>query len=438
MPEGTPDSVSLLKSQVSTQETTTSVSPSDTIALSSYSSPSPQVQQSPHKSVNGGVSPTLLNQNNSLPSWETRPDYSTITSSSKLNIPSSSVPAVSHSPDILDQFYLYACPGQEFSQPEMVNLAQTIPTSHSCQTVNPSYLDGSLTETTLTSSHRTPSYRDQLRLPLFPSTSKTASQGVLQFPKEIITSPPFRSIPQPEGTTPSGEDAFSNADPLSPHRERVRSTSPSLLNSQCSSREGDGYQIPSSPTRAIYWAVTSWEDTIQGDTIIMLLKQMKHLKGAVGSAIHQCASVTNPHRHWLLRMSQQIRPTAFPLLIRQNCWLAPVTPSGEDTLKEAIAKYLNYIKGKGLGHIEMGEPIVPLQVKKNRRTKNEEILDLVLAGERPSRICQKYPQLMSNIYKLARFRPQRTCRTDLVYYYGPPGTGKTSSISRVLNTVHKC
>ena len=67
----------------------------------------------------------------------------------------------------------------------------------------------------------------------------------------------------------------------------------------------------------------------------------------------------------------------------------------------------------------MGPPIVATQVKKNNRTKNEEILDLVLAGERPSRICQRYPQLMSNIYKLARFRPQRTCRTDLVYYYGP-------------------
>ena len=85
----------------------------------------------------------------------------------------------------------------------------------------------------------------------------------------------------------------------------------------------------------------------------------------------------------------------------------------------------------------MGQPIVPQQVKKNKRTKNEEILDMVLAGERPSQICQKYPQLMSNVYKLARFRPQRTCRTDLVYYYGPPGTGKTTSISRVLNTIRK-
>ena len=42
---------------------------------------------------------------------------------------------------------------------------------------------------------------------------------------------------------------------------------------------------------------------------------------------------------------------------------------------------------------------------------------------------------MSNVYKLARFRPQHSFRTDLVY--GPPGTGKTTSISRLLNVIRK-
>ena len=41
------------------------------------------------------------------------------------------------------------------------------------------------------------------------------------------------------------------------------------------------------------------------------------------------------------------------------------------------------------------------------------------------------------MYKLARFRPQRTFRTDLIYYYGPPGTGKSTSVSKVLNTIRK-
>ena len=45
--------------------------------------------------------------------------------------------------------------------------------------------------------------------------------------------------------------------------------------------------------------------------------------------------------------------------------------------------------------------------------------------------------MLPQIYKLARFRPQRTHRTDLVYYHGPPGTGKTTAISRVLNTIRK-
>lgn len=39
--------------------------------------------------------------------------------------------------------------------------------------------------------------------------------------------------------------------------------------------------------------------------------------------------------------------------------------------------------------------------------------------------------------KLARFRPQREARTDLVYYYGPLGTSKSITVSRVLNTIRK-
>lgn len=53
------------------------------------------------------------------------------------------------------------------------------------------------------------------------------------------------------------------------------------------------------------------------------------------------------------------------------------------------------------------------------------------------RDCLKFPQLLPQIYKLARFRPQRQLRADLVYYYGPPGTGKSTSIHRLLSTVRK-
>ena len=116
--------------------------------------------------------------------------YLTTTNSYMSNIPSSLVPAVSHSPDILDQFYLESCHGQELLQPETETLAETIPTSQSYQTVNPSYLDRSLTGTTQISSPVTKSSRDQLRLALFPSTSKTGSQGVLPYQKVTITSPP--------------------------------------------------------------------------------------------------------------------------------------------------------------------------------------------------------------------------------------------------------
>ena len=85
--------------------------------------------------------------------------------------------------------------------------------------------------------------------------------------------------------------------------------------------------------------------------------------------------------------------------------------------------------------IERGIPL--LQVAKNKRTKNEEIMAMVLDGKRASEICLVYPQMYANIYKLMRWRPQRSFRTDLVYYYGPPGTGKTTSVSRVLSTIRK-
>lgn len=62
---------------------------------------------------------------------------------------------------------------------------------------------------------------------------------------------------------------------------------------------------------------------------------------------------------------------------------------------------------------------------------------MILEGKKCSEICLRYPQLLPNIYKLARFRPQRSHRTDLVYYFGPPGTGKTTTISRVLNTIRR-
>ena len=149
--------------------------------------------------------------------------------------------------------------------------------------------------------------------------------------------------------------------------------------------------------------------------------------------------MSNLHRHWLIKMSRQVRKSQFPVSIQNQCWLAVVTCSGGDTLKEAIEKYLNYIKGKGSPLVQRGVPL-PQMIgpnNPNKRTKNEIILSRILDKERCSTICLDFPQLLPQIYKLARFRPQRTHRTDLVYYYGPPGTGKTTAISRVLNTIRK-
>jgi len=103
----------------------------------------------------------------------------------------------------------------------------------------------------------------------------------------------------------------------------------------------------------------------------------------------------------------------------------------------AVKKYTNYIKGKGPGLIQKGKIIDTSQdqPKANKRTKTEIIRDLILQRVRISKIVLQFPQLIEKIYKLARLRPQRQFRTDVVYYYGPSGMGKTNSIDTLLRTI---
>ena len=190
---------------------------------------------------------------------------------------------------------------------------------------------------------------------------------------------------------------------------------------QVSSVDGGSSRL----TRATYWALTSWDSDLTMERLLSNLVLMGPLVVSIlGSQTHMCQSNQGPHRHWLVKMSRQIRKMQFPLAIRQTCWVSPVTATGKDTLGDTLRKYILYIKGKGAATVERGVPFL-VKSEKNQRTKNEEILEMVLQKKRCSEICLKYPQLMQSVYKLARFRPQRNFRTHLVYYYGPPGTEKS-------------
>jgi len=91
--------------------------------------------------------------------------------------------------------------------------------------------------------------------------------------------------------------------------------------------------------------MTTWENMMSQESVLAELARMGLVVLLiVGSAPHQCQSKPNLHRHWLIKMSRQVRKSQFPLNTQTQCWLAVVTRSGTDTLKEAIAKYLNYIK----------------------------------------------------------------------------------------------
>ena len=86
-----------------------------------------------------------------------------------------------------------------------------------------------------------------------------------------------------------------------------------------------------------------------------------------------------------------------------------------------------------------------IKTSKDRQTPQGKLAPAAPATRKGSRKCappggsaRSAPQLLPQIYKLARFRPQRTFRTDLVYYHGLPGTGKTTSISRISRISYKC
>lgn len=64
------------------------------------------------------------------------------------------------------------------------------------------------------------------------------------------------------------------------------------------------------------------------------------------------------------------------------------------------------------------------------KEKSEEIIR-ILQGKRMNCICMTYLAMIAQIHKMAEFRPQRSGRTDLLYYYRPAGTGKTTSIEHV-------
>lgn len=281
-------------------------------------------------------------------------------------------------------------------------------------------------------------FQRQARFTVIPQYRQDSEPAGTPLPKSTFNSAPSRSTLQRAETIPLGEELFLNSDQQQqmdlPHSRLSVSPMPSSL--QFPSMGEDGYPLQQ---RSIYWVLTSWEENMNQDLMLQELSKMGEVVvSIIGSQVHQCPSKPNPHRHWLVKMSRQMRKSQFPLMIKDNCYVAPLTPAGKDTIREAMAKYLNYIKGKGPHFIERGVPLMATNYSfKNKRTKSEEIMQHIPAGKKCSEICMMYLQLLPQIFKLAGFRPQRSFCTDLVYYHGPPGTRKTITISRVLNTIRR-
>lgn len=102
-------------------------------------------------------------------------------------------------------------------------------------------------------------------------------------------------------------------------------------------------------------------------------------------------------------------------------------------MEVALIKYIRYIKAKGDTWRQIGN--VTEESFSDGRKVTEIIFEEIKKGTRYSKLCSIYPGQINNITKLMKFRPPRTCRTDVLYFYGPSGIGKTTTMIRVLQAI---
>lgn len=141
----------------------------------------------------------------------------------------------------------------------------------------------------------------------------------------------------------------------------------------------------------------------------------------------------DPHTHWLVKFKTSQRKSVFPGPLKLQCWIKELVTYGNDTLTDAIKKYVNYLKAKGPNWKEWGH--ILKKQKETARKKTEIIYEEIIKGTRFSKLCATYPMCMPQIARLMRFRPAREHRTDILYIHGPPGTGKTTTTLRVLKSI---
>jgi len=182
-----------------------------------------------------------------------------------------------------------------------------------------------------------------------------------------------------EETPPLGEEHYYNCGSKPPtlRLETSMLSCPSRSRTPLDSPDEETSWAHSQLLKGTHWAMTTWENLMNAESVLAELAKMGNaVLSIVGSVPHTCQSKPNIHRHWLIKMSRQVRKSQFPPAILAQCWLAVVTRTGKDTLNEALAKYINYIKGKGGPLIERGVPLLQLigQRNPNKRTKNEIIL----------------------------------------------------------------
>lgn len=149
-----------------------------------------------------------------------------------------------------------------------------------------------------------------------------------------------------------------------------------------------------------------------------------------------------PHRHWLVHLQRNQRPSVFGKRLNRHCYIKPLLSYGNDTIKDALKKYIHYIIGKGPDFEQIGKPLWNTKFDKatNKRTHAEQISELVRAGHRLSDILVRYPSVQDTRVAMVqmKYRPQRTWRTDVLHLFGPSGIGKTTYMMKIMEAIRNC
>ena len=97
--------------------------------------------------------------------------------------------------------------------------------------------------------------------------------------------------------------------------------------------------------------------------VLEQLAGMEDVVGILYSQVHQALDLKQkcgmqPHVHWLIKLNRQLRKSSFPVVLQKHHWIRLLVIPPGCTLKEALMRYIKYIKAKGKDWGQAGTPLI--------------------------------------------------------------------------------